>query len=100
MPRNIARANARKSAIRAAVESFAHQKTRFGLFIRSIEAASGRGQTHAGQPRRNFDRLMFGERHRGWDDHHVIAQNRVSPGSDPLGQRCRPVQMSGPCLPQ
>jgi hypothetical protein len=32
MPRNVARANARKSAIRAAVEHvFAHQKTRFGV---------------------------------------------------------------------
>ena len=34
MPRHMARANAKKSAIRAAVEHvFAHQKARFGLFI-------------------------------------------------------------------
>jgi hypothetical protein len=32
MPRHIARANAKKSSIRAAVEHvFAHQKTRFGV---------------------------------------------------------------------
>ncbi|MFO7854145.1 MAG: transposase [Paracoccaceae bacterium] len=40
MPRNVARANAKKSAIRAAVEHvFAHRKTRFGLLIRTIGLA-------------------------------------------------------------
>lgn len=40
MPRHTARANAKKSSIRAAVEHvFAHQKTRFGLFIRTIGLA-------------------------------------------------------------
>ncbi|HQU11578.1 MAG TPA: transposase family protein [Acidiphilium sp.] len=39
MPHNIARANAAKSAIRAHVEHvFAHQKNRFGLFIRTRPA--------------------------------------------------------------
>jgi hypothetical protein len=40
MPRNIARANAAKSSIRAAIQHvFAHQKNRFGLFIRTIGIA-------------------------------------------------------------
>ena len=40
MPKHTARANAKKSAVRAAVEHvFAHQKTRFGLFIRTIGLA-------------------------------------------------------------
>ncbi len=40
MPRNVARANAKTSAIRAAVEHvFAHRKTRFGLLIRTIGLA-------------------------------------------------------------
>lgn len=39
MPRVMAQANAKKSSIRAAVEHvFAHQKMRFGLFIRKREA--------------------------------------------------------------
>ncbi len=40
MPQNIARANAAKSSIRAAVEHvFAYQKNRCGLFIRTIARA-------------------------------------------------------------
>ena len=40
MPRAMARANAAKSSIRAHVEHvFAHQKNRFGLFIRTIGLA-------------------------------------------------------------
>jgi hypothetical protein len=49
----MARANAARSAIRARVEHvFAHQKNRYGLFIRTIGIARpGSGQTHARQPR-------------------------------------------------
>ena len=40
MPKATARANAKKSSVRARVEHvFAHQKTRFGLFIRTIGLA-------------------------------------------------------------
>lgn len=40
MPENMARANAAKSAVRARVEHvFAHQKNRYGLFIRTIGIA-------------------------------------------------------------
>jgi hypothetical protein len=42
MPQNIARANAARSSIRAAVEHvFAHQKNRFGLFIRQCQRKIG-----------------------------------------------------------
>lgn len=40
MPEQMARANAAKSAIRARVEHvFAHQKNRYGLFVRTIGIA-------------------------------------------------------------
>jgi hypothetical protein len=39
MPRNVARANAKKSSVRSAVEHvFAEQKHRRGLFVRTIGA--------------------------------------------------------------
>ena len=63
MPRHIARANAKKSAIRAAVEHvFAHQKTRFGLFIRTIGLARAEAKLTLANIAYNFDRLIFHER--------------------------------------
>ncbi|MEL6773226.1 MAG: IS5 family transposase [Pseudomonadota bacterium] len=63
MPRNIARANAKKSAIRAAIEHvFAHQKTRFGLFIRTIGLARAEAKLTLANIAYNFDRLIFHER--------------------------------------
>lgn len=63
LPRNIARANAKKSAIRAAVEHvFAHQKTRFGLFIRTIGLARADAKLTLANIAYNFDRLVLHER--------------------------------------
>ena len=63
MPRNIARANAAKSSIRAAVEHvFAHQKNRFGLFIRTIGIARAEAKLILANIAYNFDRLIFHER--------------------------------------
>lgn len=63
MPRHIARANAKKSAIRAAVEHvFAHQKTRYGLFIRTIGLARAEAKLTLANIAYNFDRLIFHER--------------------------------------
>ncbi len=65
MPRNIARANANKSAIRATVEHvFAHQKNRFGLFIRTIGIARAEAKLTLANIAYNFDRLIFHERRR------------------------------------
>lgn len=63
MPRNIARANAAKSSIRAHVEYvFAHQKNRFGLFIRTIGIARAEAKLILANIAYNFDRLIFHER--------------------------------------
>jgi len=63
MPRNIARANAGKSSIRAAVEHvFAHQKNRFGLFIRTIGIVRAEAKLVLANLAYNFDRLIFHER--------------------------------------
>ncbi len=63
MPPVTARANARKSAIRAAVEHvFAHQKNRFGLFIRTIGIARAQAKLTLATLAYNFDRLIFHER--------------------------------------
>jgi len=63
MPRHTARANARKSSIRATVEHvFAHQKTRFGLFIRTIGLARAETKLTLANLAYNFDRLIFHER--------------------------------------
>lgn len=60
MPRNVARANAKKSAIRAAVEHvFAHQKARFGLFIRTIGLARAEAKLTLANLAYNFDRLVL-----------------------------------------
>ncbi len=65
MPRHIARANAKKSSIRVAVEHvFAHQKTRFGLFIRTIGLARAEAKLTLANIAYNFDRLVFHERRR------------------------------------
>lgn len=65
MPRHVARANAGKSAIRAAVEHvFAHQKNRFGLFIRTIGLARAEAKLTLANIAYNFDRLIFHERAR------------------------------------
>ena len=63
MPPVTARANARKSAVRAAVEHvFAHQKNRFGLFIRTIGIARAEAKLTLANLAYNFDRLIFHER--------------------------------------
>lgn len=65
MPAHMARANAKKSSIRAAVEHvFAHQKMRFGLFIRTIGLARAEAKLTLANLAYNFDRLIFHERRR------------------------------------
>lgn len=63
MPQATARANARKSSIRAAVEHvFAHQKNRFGLFIRTIGITRAEAKLTLANLAYNMDRLIFQER--------------------------------------
>jgi IS5 family transposase len=63
MPQAIARANAKKSSVRARVEHFfAHQKNRFGLFIRTIGLARAEAKLTLANLAYNFDRLIFHER--------------------------------------
>lgn len=63
MPQHVARANAGKSVIRATVEHvFAHQKNRFGLFIRTIGLARAEAKLTLANIAYNFDRLIFHER--------------------------------------
>ncbi len=63
MPEHMARANAAKSAIRARVEHvFAHQKNRYGLFIRTIGLARAQAKLTLANLAYNFDRLIFHER--------------------------------------
>jgi len=63
MPIATARANAAKSAIRARVEHvFAHQKNRFGLFIRTIGIARAEAKLTLANLAYNFDRLVFHEK--------------------------------------
>jgi transposase, IS5 family len=65
MPQNVARANAAKSSIRAAVEHvFAHQKNRFGLFIRTIGIVRAEAKLTLANIAYNFDRLIFHEQTR------------------------------------
>ena len=57
-----ARANARKSSIRARVEHvFAHQKNRFGLFIRTIGLKRAEAKLRLANLAYNMDRLIFHE---------------------------------------
>jgi len=63
MPERTAKANARKSSVRAAVEHvFGHQKNRFGLFIRTIGPARAEAKLTLANLAYNFDRLIFHER--------------------------------------
>ena len=63
MPQAMARANAKKSTVRAAVEHvFAHQKVRFGMFIRTIGLARAEAKLTLANLAYNFDRLIFHER--------------------------------------
>ena len=63
MPQAAARANAKKSSVRAAVEHvFGHQKNRFGLFIRTIGIARAEAKLTLANLAYNFDRLIFHER--------------------------------------
>ncbi|MEM9205999.1 MAG: IS5 family transposase [Pseudomonadota bacterium] len=58
-----ARANAKKSKVRARVEHvFAHQKNRYGLFIRTIGLARAAAKLTLANLACNFDRLIFHER--------------------------------------
>ena len=64
MPQATARANAKKSAVRARIEHvFAHQKNRFGLYIRTIGIARAEAKLTLANLAHNFDRLIFHERH-------------------------------------
>jgi IS5 family transposase len=63
MPSATAQANAKKASVRAAVEHvFAHQKMRFGLFIRTIGLARAEAKLTLANLAYNFDRLIFHER--------------------------------------
>lgn len=63
MPEQMARANAAKSAIRARVEHvLAHQKYRYGLFIRTIGIARAEAKLTLANLAYNFDHLIFHER--------------------------------------
>lgn len=65
MPKATARANGKKSSVRARVEHvFAHQKMRFGLFIRTIGLARAETKLTLANIAYNFDRLVFHERRR------------------------------------
>lgn len=65
MPEATARANAKKSSVRARVEHvFAHQKNRYGLFIRTIGIARAEAKLTLANLAYNFDRLIFHERRR------------------------------------
>ncbi|WNO53787.1 transposase [Stakelama saccharophila] len=57
------RANAAKSAVRAKVEHvFAHQKNRYGLFIRTICPKRAEAKMTLANFAYNFDRLIFHEK--------------------------------------
>ena len=65
MPKAMARANARKSSVRATVEHvFAHRKTRFGLFMRMIGIARAEAKLTLATIACTFDRPIFHERRR------------------------------------
>jgi hypothetical protein len=63
MPEHMARANAEKSSIRARVEQvFAHQKNRYGLFIRTVGIPRAQTKLTLANLAYNFNRLIFDER--------------------------------------
>ena len=65
MPERMVKANTHKSSVRAAVEHvFAHQKNRFGLFIRTIGIARVEAKLTLANLAYNFDRLIFHDRRR------------------------------------
>ena len=60
MPKRIARANAKRSAVRSAVEHvFAGQKHRMGLFVRTIGIARARIKIGMANLAYNFQRLAW-----------------------------------------
>ena len=60
MPKATARANVKKSWVCAYVEHvFAHQKNRYGLFIRTIGLARAEAKPTLANLAYNFDRLIF-----------------------------------------
>lgn len=62
MQKATARANPKKSSVRAVVEHvFAHQKNRYGLFIRTIGLARAQAKLTLANIAYNFDRLIFHE---------------------------------------
>lgn len=64
MPEHIARANAKRSAVRPAVEHvFAGQKHRMGLFVRTIGIARARIKIGMANLAYNFQRLAWLEGH-------------------------------------
>ena len=63
MPKATARANARKSTVRAPIEHvFAHQKDRMGLFVRTIGLERAEAKIGLANLAYNFQRLIFHER--------------------------------------
>jgi IS5 family transposase len=63
MPERTSKANAAKSSVRAKVEHvFAHQKGRYGLFIRTIGLKRAEAKLTLANLAYNFDRLIFHER--------------------------------------
>ena len=63
MPERTAKANARKSAVRAKVEHvFAQQKERMGLFVRTIGKARAEAKIGLANLAYNFQRLIFHQR--------------------------------------
>ena len=63
MPRATARANARKSAVRAHVEHvFAHQKDRMGLVVRTVGLKRAEAKIGLANLAYNFQRLIFHQR--------------------------------------
>ena len=63
MPKATAQPNGKKSSVRARIEHvFAHQKMRFGLFIRTIGLARAETKLTLANIAHNFDRLVFHER--------------------------------------
>jgi transposase, IS5 family len=64
MPTRTARANARKSAVRAHIEHiFAEQKARMGLFVRTIGLARATTKIGLANLFYNMRRLLWLERH-------------------------------------
>ena len=63
MPVRTARANARKSAVRARVEHvFAQQKDRMGLFVRTIGLARAEAKIGLANLAYNLQRFLFHQR--------------------------------------